>query len=112
MESPFVNDGCALVFEAFRNLYPEKKCVCALDNKLFTSDGTEVWGLTSDPMDGGELSVVVSANQSVNCMIETFAHELAHVAVGVEHEHDKCWDDAFKAIFDEYNRLGDEMFAQ
>ena len=110
MESPFVNDGCALVFKAFKNLYPEKKCVCALDNNLYTADGTEVWGLTTDPQDGSELVVMVSANQNVNCMIETLAHELAHVAVGVKHEHDEHWDAAFEAIFEEYNRLGDEMF--
>ena len=112
MESPFINDGCAMVFEAFKRLYPAKKCVCALDNNVYASDGTEVWGLTTDPKDGTDLVVIVSANQNVNCMIETLAHELAHVAVGVEHEHDDYWDSAFEAIFQEYNRIGSEMFPE
>ena len=44
--------------------------------------------------------------------VETLAHELAHVAVGVEHEHDAVWEEAFDKIFAEYNRLGEEMFGE
>ena len=110
MESPFVNDGCAIVYLAFKSLYPEKRVVCGLDNNVYADDGTEVWGMTTDPRDGGDMVVTVSANQNVNCMIETLAHELAHVAVGVEHEHDEVWEQAFDALFSEYNRIGDEMF--
>lgn len=48
----------------------------------------------------------------VNNAVEIFAHELAHVAVGVDHEHDDAWEDAFEAIFQEYNRIGHALFAE
>ena len=54
----------------------------------------------------------VYAEHPVNIQVETFAHELAHVAVGPEHEHDEVWEATFDAIFKEYNRLGDLMFAK
>lgn len=37
---------------------------------------------------------------------KSLAHELAHVAVGVEHDHDEVWQEAFDKIFEEYNRIG------
>ena len=46
----------------------------------------------------------------MNVCVETFAHELAHVAVGVEHEHDSVWEEAFDKIFAEYNRIGEELY--
>lgn len=41
---------------------------------------------------------------------KSWAHELAHVAVGVEHDHDEVWQEAFDKIFEEYNRIGSQMF--
>lgn len=32
------------------------------------------------------------------------------VAVGVEHDHDEVWQEAFDKIFEEYNRIGSQMF--
>ena len=64
------------------------------------------------PTDGSTPQVLVFAEHPVNIQTETFAHELAHVAVGPEHEHDEVWEAAFDAIFKEYNRLGDLMFAK
>lgn len=54
----------------------------------------------------------IYAEHSLNIQVETFAHELAHVAVGPEHEHDDVWEAAFDAIFKEYNRIGDELFGK
>jgi hypothetical protein len=32
------------------------------------------------------------------------------VAVGIEHDHDEVWQEAFDKIFEEYNRIGNQMF--
>lgn len=63
-------------------------------------------------MMGAPPSVFAYAEYPVNIQVETLAHELAHVAVGPEHEHDDTWRAAFDAIFAEYNRIGDEMFGK
>lgn len=56
--------------------------------------------------------MIVYSEHPVNIQTETLGHELAHVAVGPEHEHDEVWKAAFDAIFDEYNKIGDEMFGR
>lgn len=109
--SPFKNDPFALVWQAFDNLYPGKKFEAYWDSRIRDQeDGTPVFGLTSFE-DDGTIFVFVKPNLEVNQAIEIFAHELAHVAVGVEHDHDEAWETAFEAIFQEYNRIGDELFA-
>lgn len=43
-------------------------------------------------------------------MMETLAHELAHVIVGPNHDHDEKWEEVFDNIFNEYNRYGKEKY--
>lgn len=68
-----------------------------------------VYGLT-DFGDDGTVSVFVKPSLEVADAVEILAHELAHVAVGIEHDHDEVWQEAFNKIFDEYNRIGEQMF--
>ena len=53
---------------------------------------------------------VQSAHRFEADAVEVLAHELAHVAVGIEHDHDEVWQEAFDKIFEEYNRIGNQMF--
>lgn len=109
--SPFVNDPFAMVAKAFRNLYPDKKYTAYWEPGIYADEPCEKkpYGLTDFGADG-TVFVFVDPKISVSDAVEIFAHELAHVAVGVEHDHDDVWEAAFKAIFDEYNRIGTEMF--
>ncbi len=112
MVSPFKNDPFALVWTAFANLYPDKEFVAYWDPMIRDAeDGTPVFGLT-DFSEDMTPAVFVKPSLDVNNAVEIFAHELAHVAVGVEHEHDDAWDDAFEAIFREYNRIGNALFEE
>ncbi len=109
--TPFENDPFSMVWIAFKNLYPDKECEVFWDQHQ-EDEHKEEYGFTSFPTDGSTPQVLVFAEHPVNIQTETFAHELAHVAVGPEHEHDEVWEAAFDAIFKEYNRLGDLMFAK
>ena len=110
METPFINDMFALVWKAFKNLYPDKDCKCQWVPELEKSeDGAEVFGVTTFT-DDGEVFVDIVASLSVADAVEVFAHELAHVAVGEGEKHGKVWEEAFDKIFNEYNRIGDEEF--
>lgn len=109
--TPFENDPFSMVWVAFKNLYPDKECEVFWDQHQEDEHEKE-YGFTNFPTDGSTPQVLVFAEHPVNTQTETFAHELAHVAVGPEHEHDEVWEAAFDAIFKEYNRLGDLLFAK
>lgn len=105
--SPFSNDPFAVVAQAYKNLY-SKPFLAYYDQHKDAGHGEE-YGFTT--FRDGEIPVItIFAEHPVNVCVETLAHELAHVAVGVEHEHDATWEEAFDKIFTEYNRLGEEMF--
>ena len=106
---PFVNDMFALVFQAFKNLYPRKKCKCQWVPKITDENGRDVYGSTEYLVEERIFLVEISATLSVMNAVEVLAHELAHVAAGPDAEHGKEWEDAFDAIFEEYERLGLEM---
>ena len=107
---PFLNDIFALIWQAFKNLYPNKDCECYWEPNIRDSDdGKPVYGLT-DFGDDGIVSVFVTTAIPLVDAAEIFAHELSHVAVGVEHDHDEAWEKAFDDIFSEYNRLSDALF--
>ena len=110
MITPFENDIFALIWQAFKNLYPDKECKCFWEPQIREDEsGNEVFGLT-DFGEDGSVTVFVRPDLEVSVAGEILAHELAHVAVGVDHEHDEAWKNAFEAIFKEYNKIGDELF--
>lgn len=104
--SPFVNDPFAMVWEAFKTLYPDKECECSWNPLLEDEEenGEPIYGYTHFGDDGTVL-VCVGTGLPINHSVEIFAHELAHVAVGKDHEHDEAWEQAFEAIYQEYNRM-------
>lgn len=110
MTTPFINDMFALVFEAFSNLYPDKRCKCQWVSDLGKNDqGEELLGLTTF-YDDGDIDVEISGKLTVVDAIEILAHELAHVAVGQDKGHGPEWEEAFDLIYNEYNRLGNLRF--
>lgn len=109
---PFSNDPFSMVAMAFERLYPKKKYIAYWNPNIRDSeDGKECFGLTDFDMEEKELPVVfVKPTLNINTAVEIFAHELAHVAVGPEEDHGTKWEEAFDAIFLEYNRIGTELF--
>lgn len=110
IESPFKNDPFAMIYMAFKRLYPDKLCEIWWDVPQDEDVDKTACGVTNFPDDGGIPQVFIYPNYTVNQQVEVLAHELAHVSVGPEHEHDEIWDAAFEAIFQEYNRIGAELF--
>ena len=109
-KTPFINDMFCIVYQAFKNLYPDKECNCEWVPNLQDDDGNNVWGVTNF-YDGEEIPYIqVSSLLKVCDAIEILAHELAHVAVGEYENHGKKWVKAFDAIHEEFDRLGNELF--
>ena len=110
--SPFLNDSFALVHIAFENLFPGKEYKATWATEIRNSeDGKPVYGLTDFQPDG-TVYVFVKCDLPMTDAVEIFAHELAHVAVGVGHAHDAVWEKAFDDIREEYNRIGFELFGE
>lgn len=112
MESPFVNDPFAMVWQAFKNLYPGKDCEVQWQPRIEDDELPEQGYGFTEFRDDGSILVVVDASLQVSDAVEVLAHELAHVAVGIESEHGAVWEAALKAIFQECNRIDEEMFGE
>ncbi len=113
MESPFVNDPFSMVYQAFKNLYPEKASqiteIIWQPEEMKADDGNRCVGMTNFANDG-DITVYVCCRIPVADAVETLAHELAHVAVGHEQDHNDVWEKAFDDIHDEFDRIGAELF--
>lgn len=109
----FDNDPFAMVWQAYRNLWPGRPAPsvewCHIDENDAETGGA--WGYTVFT-DDGEIAVFISCDLKVMDAVEILAHELAHVAVGAAEDHGDKWEAAFDAIFQEYNRIGDSLVAE
>lgn len=107
----FKNSPFEMLDIAFKRLFPNVKYTAYFEPDIRDdSNGEKVCGLT-DFSDDGEITIFIDTDLSINNSVEIFAHELAHAGVGVEHEHDEVWEKAFDDLFEEYNKIGDEMFS-
>lgn len=100
----FINSPFAILDEAFRSLYPDKKYKACIGPSIKDDEGNRVFGFTQ--FSKGETPVIaISAELSITDATEIFAHELAHVAAGEGAGLGERWDEEFQRIFDEYNRM-------
>ena len=105
MKTPFKNDIFALIYKAFTNLYTtDKEITCYWQPELKDDEGNEVYGVTNFE-DDGNITVLISGVLPVLDCAEILAHELAHIMVGVEEEHNEKWEKAFDSIQEEYMRI-------
>lgn len=108
MKSPFKNDPFCILDKAFKKLY-DKEYEAQIAPILHDEEGKEIFGQTI--LDEVMPVIEISANIPYQDMIEIFAHELAHVAVGETAEpHGIEWEHAFENIFQEYERIGKRFY--
>lgn len=112
LQSPFGNDPFALVAQAFGNLFPKREYTAYIVADVKDEDGKSACGVTTFPGDGLPPVVEVSGEIPIAAGVEVLAHELAHVATPEDQMHGDAWQDAFDRIFEEYNRIGQELFGE
>lgn len=115
-QHPFENDMLGVVWESFKILYPEKvksiksiKWVENIHDFVQDNEDETTLGVTKFDTETNEASIMIDANISVCDSVYVLAHELAHVAVGYEHEHDDMFKEAFDSINIEYNKIVDSF---
>ena len=108
--TPFRNDPFCMVWMAYKKLY-DKPCEIWWDYHE-EDEHEQEYGFTNFPNDGSTPTVIIYSDHPVSIQVETLAHELAHVAVGVGHGHDDVWNEAFEKIHAEFGKIGDEIFGE
>lgn len=112
LQSPFCNDPFALVAMAFKSLYPDREYTAYIVPNVADEEEHSVCGVTTFPEDGSPPVVEVSGEIPIAAGVEVLAHELAHVAAPEDQTHGEAWQTAFDRIFDEYNRIAQELFGE
>ena len=108
----FINDPFHVVYQAFKELYPDKECEILFDYNVETIDTHErVKGVTIFPDDGSIPQIRIDCEQTIDQISGILAHELAHVALGKpelddrELDHGEDFEKTLDAIFDRFNEL-------
>lgn len=104
METPFCNDPFAILWIAFEELYPDKKCICRLispSQKKSLKNETTV-----EFYEGGEIGILLDTSFPHAEMIDSFGMALAMAAVGDETGIDRIGAaQAYEEIMKKYAEL-------
>ncbi len=113
MKTPFRNEPAALVALAFEKLYPGKEYEAELVPSLATEEGVQVCSCTTF-RESGIPQVLVNNQLPSSEVAEALAHELAHVAAGVEslNDHGEPWKEAQAALVEKYDELGKSIIEE
>ncbi|SJP48374.1 hypothetical protein [Clostridioides difficile] len=94
------------VVQSVINLYGDIDCEICFDYGLIAEGN---YGVTTFCDDGTKV-ITLAIETTLDVLCETLAHELAHVIVGIEHDHDEVWEKCFDSIHKEYNRYCKEKY--
>lgn len=90
---------------AFKRLFPDKKYIA------YWGSVENAYGYTI--FNGDELAkVVIDCGLSVENAAEIFAHELAHVGVGEDEQHNEVWEKAFDDLNKEFDKVKNELIRE
>lgn len=95
------------VIQAAKNIYGDIECEIEIGQGLQKEQ--KAYGVTNWCEDG-RIIITLDADTPYVHLMETLAHELAHVVVGANHEHDEVWEKAFDNINKEYDRYGEQKY--
>lgn len=84
------------IYLGFLDMYKGDINVHLVNHTVWDDDGSECYGLTV--WEDNEVDVFICTTESDP--VDTLVHELAHVLVGWEHDHDEEWEAAYKKILD------------
>jgi len=98
-------DPFKIVIEAFEKLHPNKNADVVYCEGMYKE--VKAYGETFLPDIGGNLVISIDTITPINGAVEVLAHELAHVAAGIDAGHGEAWEAEFEAINQEYTRIAD-----
>lgn len=106
MSVDLVFDPLLAVIQASESLWPEKSCeIHWSDDRSWCQKLLNMgpWGSTT--LSGEQYYVELDINLPIRHVVEILAHELAHVAVGIDAGHGKEWEEAFSDIHRAYDDI-------
>jgi hypothetical protein len=106
--SIFVNCPIEIVSQAMENLFPEKKFQCCYG---IGEEMDDVCGFVQFP-EGEVPRITINIGLTIIGVVETLAHELAHVICGStceeEDHHNEEWEATFNLLHSECKRITEE----
>lgn len=94
------------IIQSAINLYGDIDCEICFGYGLIDEGH---YGITTFCDDDTKI-ITLAVETSLDVICETLAHELAHVIVGIEHNHGEVWKECFANINKEYNRYCKEKY--
>lgn len=101
-----------LVLDSFAALYPSHRASIVWSEAPEDAGDSPAFGHTCWPDAGGDPEIAIFMHTPLSGAVEVLAHELAHVVAGPDAEHGPCWETAFAAIHQEYERRFDLIEAE
>ena len=102
-----LNNPFQLLIEVITELYGDIKA----DVQFAPIDeNEECVGHTQFPEDGSIPLITISTLIPFYATVEIFAHEIAHVIVGIESEHNEKWEKIFNEIHQTYMKKTEQNF--
>ncbi len=101
-----LNDPFQLLIEVIKELYGDIKA------EVQFAPVDEGAGYTEFPDDGSIPLITISVEIPFHATIEIFAHEIAHVVVGIENEHNEKWEKVFSDIHEHYTKKIEQKFEE
>lgn len=101
-------DPIATVIGIFEKHYPGKRATVVYQP---IGEEVEACGLTEFPDDGSDPIIIIDPTIPFEGVVETLAHELAHVAEP-DDEHGCLWHAAFEFLENEYNKAMESLNAE
>lgn len=95
------NDPIYILVKIFENTHPDKKA--QIDFVSDMKKNTNAYGETCWA-DDGNVYIQIDIETPMNGLIEVLAHELAHLAVGADAEHNKEWENEFRKLGERLNQ--------
>lgn len=99
-----INNPFETIIGIMKEHYPDAECDIYFGESM--TDGKETFGCTLFPEETGYHTIVVEVHPSLSLTdaTEILAHELAHVAAGVDAEHNEEWEKVFSHIHEEFRK--------
>lgn len=107
----YINNPFDMVLKATKELYPKTRAWIQFNSSikfkrfLWFRFGYCGYKNFSDKNDIQVSVIDISTNIPFEAMVETLAHELAHVVVGLNERHDEKWLEAFDKINKKYYEI-------
>lgn len=103
------NNPLQILIDIVRKDFPNLNIYIQFSDSLMLNNEDGPFGETSNDKENNFYIITLEARLPFINILEILAHELSHVIVGVEEDHNGKWEQMFSYLFSEYNKIIDKL---